>query len=52
MLTWVTTLMNPYTRIPIQSGTFDSGPWAKAKECLDDPQYFLSSGLERADEQS
>ena len=45
MLTWVTTLMKQYTRIPVQSGTFGSRPWTKAKEFLDDPQYFLSSGF-------
>ena len=45
MLTWVTTLMNHYTRALAQSGTFVSRPWAKAKECLDDLQYFLSSGF-------
>ena len=45
MLTRVTTLMNHYTRALAQSGTFGSRSWAKAKECLDDPQYFLSSGF-------
>ena len=45
MLTWVTTLMNNYTRALAQSGTFGSRSWTKAKECLDDPQYFLSSGF-------
>ena len=45
MLTWVTTHMNHYTRALAQSGTFGSRPRAKAKECLDDLQYFLSSGF-------
>ena len=45
MLTWVTTLMNHYTRVLVQSGTFGSRPWTKVEECLDDPQYFLFSGF-------
>ena len=31
MLTWVTTLMNHYTRVLVQSGTFGSRTWAKAR---------------------
>ena len=52
VLTWVTTLTSQYTIILAQSGTFGSGPWVTTKECLEDPQYFLSSDLERADGQS
>ena len=45
MLIRMTTLMNHYNRALAQSGTFGSKSWAKARECLDEPQYFLSSGF-------
>ena len=38
-------LTHHYNRALAQSGTFGSRSWAKARECLDEPQYFLSSGF-------
>ena len=52
MLTRVTTLMNQYTRIPIQSGTFGSRPWAKLRNDLTIRNASSLRALEWADEQS